>query len=170
MKTLLFVLAFVYVITLLQRLFDLYRLINSILKLESFLKADQNSRRNKNKKLNAVLRYYPVISKYTSPYDKTLSYGMNMSAASWCCESILDSLLMKRNYAYHDFIYSLNPISAIKSTIVFPVTVLQWLGFRPRRYNALILNLAGWMLSYAAHLFEPEIKALLVTIFQNFVH
>lgn len=163
-----------YIIPILRTLISLRRIKTGLRRLAEFAAVYGSSApyfRPKKEtyatELNALLRYYPVISGFVS-YPK-LSYSLADEALYRNSCQIISDLQMKLNETRHLLIRSFNPLFSIQELALLPVRVLQEIGFRPGKTGSVILNITGWTISYLLGMFEPEIKSLLILLFEKLV-
>ena len=120
-----------------------------------------------NNELTALLRYYPVISEFVS--SPKLSYRQTEETIYQNARKIIPDLQMQMNEFRHKLIRSLNPLVSARELVLLPVRALQELGFRPGRISSVFLNITGWTVSYLLGMFQPEIKALLIVLFEKLI-
>lgn len=120
------------------------------------------------KELTALLRYYPVIKTFVS-YPK-LSYDQTDEETFQSACVLISKLQMQQNDMRHKLARSLNPLISVKDLVLLPVTVAKELGFNPGKNQSLAIEILAIVISSLFDLFSPEIKALIVTFFENFVH
>lgn len=117
------------------------------------------------KELTALLRYYPVIAQYCR--YPTLSYDTGEPLLRRNSEKIHSELMMIRNFKRHELFRALNPLSALKSLAVFPVSVIKSLGFQPKKLASLTIAIVGWAITFFLGLYSNEIKELLSLLFEK---
>ena len=122
------------------------------------------------KELKALMRYAPVIEKYCNHRDYKLSHRFQPCFIKERSDKIYPELLDLKYKQRYRFIQSLNPIEALKLFCLLPVKIVRLSGFNPRRSQALFISSIGWLISYFCTMFQDEIKALLLAVFQNFIY
>ena len=110
----------------------------------------------------ALLRQYPLIEKFVK--FPALSYSQSPSELLSFSKIILDDLQMVRNRHRFALWSSFNPLSAGKQLLGLPVAAVRTLGFHPGRGGALVISVLGWLAAYLLGMFEPELKALLLSL------
>lgn len=111
----------------------------------------------------SLLRYYPEISRFVRYPD--LTYGQSLSELFLNSSKIMNQIQMIRNEKRFSFIRSWNPIPAFCSLIQFPSWIVRLFGFHPGRGQSLALSAIGWLISYFLGMFQPDLKALILSIF-----
>lgn len=176
-KFLISVLLIIYIIEIAKRLHSLIEVCNCLKKLNNFSEAYKRKNHlvfsNSDtymKQLNSLLNYSPVISKYCTYSSLSLSrtnddYVNNENAMKYY-KIFLDIKDLK----CYELKCAFNPIVAIQSTLIFPVTILRWIGFNPQKISALFLSIIGWTITYLLNTFQDEIKAGLIYLLQYFIH
>jgi len=117
--------------------------------------------------LTALLRYYPAIKRLVSTPE--LSYSQTDKENFESARSLYHTLQMQQNEAWHTLVLSLNPLNRLRDLILFPITVLHWLGFQPQKWISAFLASVGWLTSYLLEMFQPEIKALLIMLYEKLI-
>ena len=120
--------------------------------------------------LKALIRYSPVIQKYCCWRDCKLSHNLQPYLIKERSDKLWAELLDMKYEQRCRFVQSLNPIEALKVFCLLPVKIVRLFGFNPRRPQVLLISIISWLISYLCTVFQTEIKALLLTVFQNFVH
>lgn len=167
LKILLIAFALVYMRNISKHYLDYHQVKIGIKKLQLFLNAYSLDSSAHIEELNSLLQYAPVIAKYVN--TPSLSYEDYDEITRRYSETLFYKLMMIRNQKQHALIESLNPFLSIRDTILFPVTVLQWLDYHPGRTASSFLSGLGWFVTYLLDMFQPEIKMLLVALFEKLI-
>lgn len=114
--------------------------------------------------LTTLLRYYPVIYKYQQ--HPKLAYSDSPQSTRDKSEALFHSLMMARNFKRHELYNSLIPTASLKILANIPSSALNWIGFKPKKYAARVLNIVGWAVAYFVNLFSEEIKELIILLFK----
>lgn len=117
-------------------------------------------------RLNELLEYYPAITKHTSFYSSTLSYGYSETENYNNALSIYRELLMTRNYKIHALKRAFNPLVSLKRIFSLPSIIIKWIGLEPSDRTKKIINLLGWIITYLLGMYSDEIKSLINSLFQ----
>ncbi len=120
--------------------------------------------------LNMVLRNYPLISKYTSLYSPSLSYGATDLDNYSHAVSLYHELQMTQNWRFEELKQSLNPINTLKYLFSVPSKFLKFLGIKPPVSSLNLINIIGWLTAYLLNIYSADVKSLLDSIFQNFIN
>lgn len=169
MRELLFYgLSFSYGYNIFINFFRLFQIRKGIYKLSRFINSYE-SRRNYQKERQNLLSYFPIITRYLGVYSKNLSYGDDNSQTYYKAVQMLDELLRRRDFQKCSLKEAFYPVCGFKAFVTFPMTVFSWFGIRPRRFSAYILGAFGWFVSFMLYMFQPEIKALLIQLFEYLV-
>ena len=99
--------------------------------------------------LNDVLFYYPTIAEFKDSFE-CLEYGVpdkqNLVAAYHLC----NELMMKRNFIFHSFTESLNPVNVLKQIF--------------KSMFSKLFNIFCWALTFALNMYSEEIKSFISTL------
>ena len=173
-KYLLFILALIYICTILHRFFkikDTDFIINVIEEYLSSVKPDSYGNiqclDNYDDCLSKLLFYYPKIVEYFRFYTLRLEYGAPPKTTYENATKIYKDLLMKRNYIVSSFLKAFNPIVSVKIFLRIPSTFLNLIGFDFKEGSIKFINLIGWSIAYFLNLYGEEIKALISSILTN---
>lgn len=142
LKFLLYIMLFSYACNIFVNLFRLFQILKGIRKLNSFINA-YDFHRDCNRKQKALLRYFPIISKYLGVHSGNLPYGESPFHTHYRAVPMRNALLSKRDCQMHCLIESFNPLFAIRTIFVFPSNFLFWCGFRPSTAQKSIANMLG---------------------------
>ncbi len=116
---------------------------------------------------DSLMKYNPVISKFVY---SDLSYNREQFENREISTRLANSLLEKLNNQRYTLKNTFNPLVALKKLFQLPSTILSFMGFRIQEQSAKWFNAVGWIVAKVFELFEEEIKALVLSIFQNFDH
>ncbi|MCI9591620.1 MAG: hypothetical protein HFG42_13945 [Lachnospiraceae bacterium] len=133
---------FAYGYNIVTNLFHLFQIWKGIIRLSGFINAYSQHRSVKRKR-KLLLRYFPIISRYLGPHSDKLNYGDNDFNIHYKSVSMLDDLLMKRNFQTHRFRASFNPFLGIKTFVTLPMVILSWFGIRPNIKHEPTINIIG---------------------------
>lgn len=119
------------------------------------------------KELERLLKYSSVIRKYVREprVSRTLLPNANYANASRIRLKMMDALDEQR----HNALSSLNPMNAVKDLVLFPVTILRWIGFKPGKIASTVIANVWWILQYLLDTFQPEIRELLIEFVRKLV-
>lgn len=129
-----------------------------------------NKKENYQQCLNETLLKFPVIQKYSGYYSGSLEYGASDAENYKTAADIYNNLLMKRNYLFQDFKSSFNPMQTLKTLFSFPSNLIELIGFNPSAVASRVINLGGWLLSFAISLYSTEIKVLISALIQKLMN
>lgn len=165
----------IYLIFIMFLLFFCGRIIREVIryiqiqiclsKVSRFISAYSQNRYNG--QLQSLLSYSSIVASYV-PAPR-LSHTAKPNANHYRAEQILPKLLDLRAAQKHTIVSSLNPLHAIRDIIVFPITILRWLGLKPNKAVSVVLSSIWWIFQYVLDTFQPEIKDLLIEFFKNLV-
>lgn len=174
MLILFLLLAVAYIVPVVNNLTSMYRLRRCVSKLVSFVGIYGSSPsyfRPKPEKyrqeLTDLLRFYPVIAEYI--HSPELSYEDSDEETYEKAVKLINQIQMTRNAERHKLIRSLNPLRSVKELALLPVTVVREFGATPGRIVSILINVFGWGTAYLLDMFQPEIKALIIALFEKLV-
>lgn len=127
----------VYLFGILKKLHALLQIGKAKFMLKRYIYNSDNNRIRR-----ALLRYYPIIERYDTSSGR-LAYDQTIYSLKENCRVILNNLLMKRNYAWHEFIGSFNPLESLMEIVLFPSTLLRWFGYRSHKKLSLFISVVG---------------------------
>ena len=116
----------------------------------------------------ALLKYSDIISRHV--ITPRLHCKDTEAVFFSHCKQLHSELWMLKQEKWHLFLRSLNPLPSVKDAILLPVTILSWLGFKPKKVTALLLTIVGWVITYLLEVFQPEVRDLIVAVFEQFIH
>lgn len=76
-------------------------------------------------------------------------------------------LLSTLDYSGYNLRKKINPLNSLKSFIFLPVDFINLFNIRMSKLGKLIITLLGWGIPYLLGLFGPEIKSLILAVFQS---
>ena len=174
MLILFLLLAVAYIVPVVNNLVSMYRLRRCVMKLVSFVEIYGDSTsyfRPKPEKyrqeLTDLLRFYPVIAEYI--HYPELSYEDSDEETYKKAVKLITQIQMTRNAERHKLLRSLNPLRSVKELALLPVTVVREFGATPGRIVSILINVFGWGTAYLLDMFQPEIKALIIALFEKLV-
>lgn len=174
MLILFLLLAVAYIFPVVNNLVSMYRLRRCVMKLVSFVEIYGDSPsyfRPKPEKyrqeLTDLLRFYPVIAEYI--HYPELSYEDSDEETYKKAVKLITQIQMTRNAERHKLLRSLNPLRSVKELALLPVTVVREFGATPGRIVSILINVFGWVTAYLLDMFQPEIKALIIALFEKLV-
>lgn len=132
----------VYICNIFANLFHLFQILKGIQKLNNFIKCYEQ-RKTCNHKQRALLRYFPIISRYLGYFSKTLTYNDSVYSIYDKCIPMRNALLSQRDNQIHHLKGEFNPISALKIFLSIPYQLILWCGFRPNRNRKSAINVIG---------------------------
>lgn len=132
----------VYICNILVNFFHLFQILKGIHKLNNFIRCYE-LKKNCKYKQQALLSYFPIISRYLGYHSNTLTYHDSTYNIYYKCVPMRDVLLSKRDIQIHQLKREFNPISALKIFLSIPYNLLLWCGFRPNMNRKSTINIVG---------------------------
>lgn len=117
--------------------------------------------------LTDLMRHAPIINEMIR-FPK-LSYEDELSTTFHNAEVLREKLQMKVNEYRIQLYRSLNPFRTAKEIVVLPLSAVQECGFALKPFAAITVNCIGWLVGYLLSMFQPEIKVLLISLFQQLI-
>lgn len=167
----------IYVYTIIRNIINLRNINSCIQILKDYLSsADFHltsynqpvlaKKSNYNTNLAKLLAQYPEISKFTTIYSPSLSYGATDEDTYQKAVKLFNELLMSRNYLERDLKSAFNPINALKNLLALPSFFISSIGFNLSSISSKLINVIGWIAAYCLNIYSDEIKVLISSLFK----